>query len=109
MNVILDTDNIIYFSQISLFEISIKQSLGKLSHFDITFEDIFNQVLADGFTFLSIKNSSIFNYGNVPLLAQHRDPFDRLLICSASEIDATLISADEKFKLYPDILKLLWQ
>ncbi|TCD04467.1 hypothetical protein EZ449_17685 [Pedobacter frigidisoli] len=91
-----------------LFEISIKQSLGKLIHFDITVEDIYHQALIDGFTFIPIENSSIFNYGNIPLLNEHRDPFDRLLISSAIQNEATLLSADEKFKLYTNILKLLW-
>lgn len=108
MDVIQNTNNVIYFSQISLFEISIKQSIGKLLHLDVTIEDIFNQALADGFTFLPIENSSIFKYLNIPLLDVHRDPFDRLLISSAIQKDATLLSADEKFKLYPDILRLFW-
>ncbi|MFW0716605.1 type II toxin-antitoxin system VapC family toxin [Pedobacter sp. N23S346] len=108
MDIIENINNIIYFSQISLFEISIKQSLGKLTHFNITVEDIYNQALTDGFTFLPIENVSIFNYGKIPLLNDHRDPFDRLLISAAIENDATLLSADEKFKLYPNILKLLW-
>jgi PIN domain nuclease of toxin-antitoxin system len=107
LDIIQNIKNIIYFSQISLFEISIKQSLGKLPHFSLAVEDIYNQALLDGFTFLSIENSSIFNYKNVPLLNDHRDPFDRLLISSAIQQNATLLSADEKFKLYPKILKLL--
>ncbi|WP_412465505.1 type II toxin-antitoxin system VapC family toxin [Pedobacter sp. KLB.chiD] len=109
LDIIQNIENIIYFSQISLFEISIKQSLGKLPEFSVTVEDIYNQALLDGFTFLSIENSSIFNYNNVPLLNEHRDPFDRLLISSAIQQDATLLSADEKFKLYPTILQLFWQ
>jgi len=108
-DIIQNIENIIYFSQISLFEISIKQSLGKLPQFTVTVEDIYNQALLDGFTFLSIENSSIFNYCSIPLLNEHRDPFDRLLISSAIQQEATLLSADEKFKLYPNILKLLWQ
>ncbi|MCZ4222245.1 type II toxin-antitoxin system VapC family toxin [Pedobacter rhodius] len=108
MDVIQNINNVIYFSQIGLFEISIKQSIDKLSHLDVAIEDIFNQALADGFTFLPIENSSIFKHLNIPLLDVHRDPFDRLLISSAIQKDATLLSADEKFKLYPDILRLFW-
>ncbi|MFC4211123.1 type II toxin-antitoxin system VapC family toxin [Pedobacter lithocola] len=108
METIQNIENTIYFSQISLFEIAIKQALGKLTHFDITVEDIFTQALKDGFTFIPLENPAIFNYGNIPLLNDHRDPFDRLLIATAIHNDATLLSADEKFKLYPDLLKLLW-
>ena len=48
MNIIQDLNNTIYFSQISLLEISIKQSLGKLTHFDTSIEEIYNQALLDG-------------------------------------------------------------
>lgn len=109
LDIIQNVENIIYFSQISLFEISIKQSLGKLPNFNVIVEEIYSQALFDGFTFLPIENFSIFNYSNIPLLNEHRDPFDRLFISSAIQQDATLLSADEKFKLYPKILKLLWQ
>ncbi|QXU39834.1 type II toxin-antitoxin system VapC family toxin [Pedobacter sp. D749] len=109
LDILQNTENVVYFSQISLFEISIKQSLGKLPNFSVSVEDIHNQALLDGFTFLVIENSAIFNYYSIPLLNEHRDPFDRLLISSAIQQDATLLSADEKFKLYPNILKLLWQ
>jgi len=109
IDILQNTENVVYFSQISLFEISIKQSLGKLPNFSVSVEDIHNQALLDGFTFLVIENSAIFNYYSIPLLNEHRDPFERLLISSAIQQDATLLSADEKFKLYPNILKLLWQ
>lgn len=109
LDIIQNIENLIYFSQISLFEISIKQSLGKLPHFIVTAEDIYYQALLDGFTYLPIDNTSIFNYNNIPLLNEHRDPFDRLIISSSIQQNATLLSADEKFKLYPSILKLLWQ
>jgi len=109
LEIIQDIENTIYFSQISLFEISIKQCLGKLPNFKVTVEEIHDQALADGFTFLPIENYPIFNYNSIPLLIEHRDPFDRLLISTAICQDATLLSADEKFKLYPNILKLLWQ
>ncbi|RLJ72665.1 type II toxin-antitoxin system VapC family toxin [Pedobacter alluvionis] len=109
LDILQNTENVVYFSQISLFEISIKQSLGKLPNFSVSVEDIHNQALLDGFSFLVIENSAIFNYYSIPLLNEHRDPFDRLLISSAIQQNATLLSADEKFKLYPNILKLLWQ
>lgn len=109
LKAIQDIENTVYFSQISLLEISIKQTLGKLPDFSVTVEDIYNQPLSDGFTFIPIENASIFNYNLIPLLQDHRDPFDRLLISTAVQYNATLLSADEKFKLYPNLLKLLWQ
>lgn len=109
MTIIQNLDNIIYFSQISLFEIAIKKSLGKLSHFSVSVEDVYKQAINDGFTFLEVGNEAIYNYDNIRLLNEHRDPFDRLLISSAIQRNSTILSADEKFKLYKDILSHFWE
>jgi PIN domain nuclease of toxin-antitoxin system len=108
MDLIQDPGNTILFSQVSLFEITIKQKIGKLPAFYATIEEIYQQGIKDGFTFLSIQNQHIYNYNNITLLEDHRDPFDRLLIATANAEDLTIISSDEKFKLYPDVVKVIW-
>ena len=45
MGKIQDTTNIILFSQISLFEITIKQKVGKLPFFFATIEEVYNQAI----------------------------------------------------------------
>jgi PIN domain nuclease of toxin-antitoxin system len=108
MRSIQQPNNIIFFSQISLFEISIKQQIGKLPAFYASVEDVYNQAINDGFTFLSIQNNHIFNYNKVPFKEDHRDPFDRLLIATAIEENAAIITADEKMNLYADLIKVIW-
>jgi PIN domain nuclease of toxin-antitoxin system len=108
MEVIQHPDNIILFSQVSLFEITIKQKIGKLPQFYATVEQVYEQGINDGFTFITIQNQHIYNYNMVPLMADHRDPFDRLLIAIAIEERATILSFDEKLTLYPDLVKVLW-
>ena len=108
MKVIQQTDNTILFSQVSLFEISIKQKVGKLPAFYATIEEIYQQAINDGFTFLSIQNRHIYNYNNIPLIKDHRDPFDRLLIATAIEESATILSADDQLKLYSDLVSVRW-
>ena len=108
MKMIQDPDNIILFSQISLFEISIKQKINKLPAFYATIEDVYQQAIIDGFAFLSIENQHIYQYNNIPLIEDHRDPFDRLLIATAIHEDAVVLSADEKLNLYPDLVKVFW-
>ncbi len=108
MNLIQHSDNVIYFSQVSLFEISIKQSIGKLPAFSATIEEIYNQAMQDGFTFLPIQNKHIFGYNSIPLLKDHRDPFDRLLITTAREENAIILSADEQLLLYAGVVQVLW-
>ena len=108
MGILQNPQNTILFSQISLFEITIKQQIGKLSQFTATIEEIFNQALIDGFTFLPIDNRHLFQYNNIPLYEQHRDPFDRLLLATALSEKATLLSADANFNLYKKILEVVW-
>jgi PIN domain nuclease of toxin-antitoxin system len=108
MQLIQRPDNVIFFSQISLFEISIKQKVGKLPAFYASIEQIYTQAVNDGFTFLPIQNQHIFNYNKIPLLKDHRDPFDRLLMATALQENATILSADEQLQLYSDVISLRW-
>ncbi len=108
MKLIQQPDNTIFFSQVSLFEIGIKQKVGKLPAFYATTEEVYEQAINDGFTFLSIQNQHIYNYNKIPLLKDHRDPFDRLLIATALEESAAILSADEQFKLYANMVSVIW-
>ncbi len=103
-----NTDRQIYFSQISLIEISIKVKLGKLHLSTVTLEDFYLEAIDKAkFTFLPITNQHIHHYQNIPLLEQHRDPFDRLLIATANIENLAIISADEKLKLYPEFIEVI--
>lgn len=108
MEVIQNPDNVILFSQISLFEIAIKQKLGKLRTAGISVEQVNVFALSDGFAFLPIQNDHIYNYNQIPSLENHRDPFDRLLIATASYEKAAIITGDDKFTLYGDFVEVLW-
>lgn len=108
MNVLKKPKNIILFSQISLFEIGIKQKIGKLPAFSASVEDIYNQAISDGFTFVPIHNKHIYRYDQIPLLELHRDPFDRLLLAQSIEEQAVMLSADEKFLMYGSLVNVVW-
>jgi PIN domain nuclease of toxin-antitoxin system len=51
MSIIQDTGNKVLFSQISLFEIAIKQKIGKLPAFISNINDIYDQAIRDNFIF----------------------------------------------------------
>jgi PIN domain nuclease of toxin-antitoxin system len=108
LEVIQDQGNNIFFSQVSLYEIAIKQKTGKLPDLQLTVEEIYHQGLNDNFTFLPISNQHIFNYQHIPLSPQHRDPFDRLLIATALHENAVMITRDDNFRLYTGLIKVLW-
>ncbi|MDP1817055.1 MAG: type II toxin-antitoxin system VapC family toxin [Leadbetterella sp.] len=99
LDLITNPTNIVYVSQISLFEIAVKQNVGKLSDLKWDTFIIKKQLEKDGFQFLNIENKHIHRYISLTKFDSHRDPFDRLLISTAISERLTVISADEKFKL----------
>lgn len=98
----------IYLSHISLIEISIKQKIGKLPELSLSVEELIERAKKDNYLILPLEESHISTYRKVPLFENHRDPFDRLLIATAISEDITIISADEKFKLYTSLANLVW-
>ncbi|CAH0993956.1 hypothetical protein EMA8858_00061 [Emticicia aquatica] len=103
---ILENNNI-GVSQISLYEIAIKQKIGKLSELDLSMSDLINLILKDGFEILSLKNAHIEAYERIQLVDTHRDPFDRLLLATSLSENIPIISADEKFKEYSSQVQLI--
>jgi len=97
----------IFISQISFFEIAIKQTLGKLPEFALSTTALIAAVEEDGFNLLSIQSNHIDSYPQLPLLQNHRDPFDRLLLATALSENMAIISADSNFKFYQPQIRLI--
>ena len=88
------TANIIYVSSISIAEIMIKKSLGKL-------EFNGNPLTAaekSGFEFLDFSAEAALALGELPY--HHKDPFDRILIAQSLETNYAIMTDDSKFKRY---------
>lgn len=91
----------IYLSPVSLWEIVIKQGIGKLPGP----ADLAERVLDMGFLELPVTHRHAIAAGRLPL--HHRDPFDRMLVAQASTEGFALVSRDESVALYDvDILKV---
>jgi PIN domain nuclease of toxin-antitoxin system len=88
----------------SLWEISIKISLGKLKLPSGFEKYIPEQMALNGFVQLAIGFRHIAGSGHLPW--RHRDPFDRLLIAQAIEEDLSVVSRDSVFDLYG--VKRVW-
>lgn len=104
---VIDRRNKIHVSDISLYELVIKQSIGKLENFDVDVRDIIGIAESDGFNFIPIDHETITTYREVPFYDQHRDPFDRLLVATAKRKNLMLLSADNKLSLYQDYINLI--
>lgn len=88
-----------------MFEIAIKQKIGKLPELDLPIDNLTNLIEQDGFNLLPLKIDHIAAYSLILLMLNHRDPFDRLLLATALSEKMAVISADAHFKLYgPQVL-----
>ena len=102
LDILENTSNSIFVSTISLWEISIKQNLGKIELKNINFEDIKTAIRSQGFNFITLEIEDTIKLSKLPRFTDHKDPFDRMLIQQAIIRGYTLISSDKKFKLYND-------
>jgi PIN domain nuclease of toxin-antitoxin system len=103
--IIDDSDHTIFITIVSLWEIAIKRSIGKLD-LNYKLEDIQSQTTQRKVEILPITVAHLTAVEYLEFVGKHRDPFDRLIISQAIVEEMTLISSDPQFKNYP--VELLW-
>jgi PIN domain nuclease of toxin-antitoxin system len=97
-------DNDILLSIVSIWEIAIKHSAGKLS-FALPFRMFIEQQLRENsIELLNINLEHIEVVESLPF--HHRDPFDRLIVAQAMVERMPVLSADSIFDAYP--IRRLW-
>lgn len=89
-----------FISGVSVWEISLKFSLGKLELGGTNPSELFDKSLEAGFEIADIENRLFATYYQLPKKDDHRDPFDRLLIWQAIANGYTLITQDKKIAQY---------
>lgn len=95
---IRDSDNEVYLSAISVWEVIVKYQLGKLPlpespEIYLPKQRELHQIASLPFDEMSVKLAKL-----PPL---HRDPFDRMLVCQALQHDLTIASVDSLVRAYP--------
>ena len=97
---IINSDNDIYLSLTSLWEIAIKKTIHKLELNKSTaeLEEICDNY---GFMLLPIESKCFDTIQKLPYI--HGDPFDRLIIATAIEHDLTLLTDDWNIQKYVDV------
>jgi len=90
---LLDAEPDAYVSTATLWEVTIKQALGKLKPADLP-----ERVRDAGFEPLPITMAHAIAAGRLPEI--HRDPFDRMLVAQAQCEDLTLVTRDEHIRKY---------
>ena len=105
---ITDSRNEVCVSAISIWEIALKCSLGKLAlSFDV--KDIPKYCKQMEFSLISLEVSEALGVVELPQKENHKDPFDRMLIYQCIQRGYTLVSKDSKMKFYKDCgLNCMW-
>lgn len=98
-DLIEDENNIVYLSIASLWEMSIKYNLGKLTLKLNYNEFIESEVVASNINLLNIELAHIKTNAILPF--HHRDPFDRLIISQSIVEKIPIITVDSVFSQYP--------
>ncbi|MBS1685784.1 MAG: type II toxin-antitoxin system VapC family toxin [Bacteroidetes bacterium] len=92
-----------FVSIVSLWEIAIKISIGKLS-LNISFQDLKYLLAQNDITILPISFDD--TTATIVLPMHHRDPFDRIIITQAINHNLTIITKDPEFQNYT--AQILW-
>ncbi len=91
---IIDPMNSVDVSVASIWELAIKQSIGKLK----VDGDLREHLTLQSFSELPVLGEHALAVRDLPL--HHRDPFDRLLIAQARCEGLTIVTADPAFAVY---------
>lgn len=90
-------DNVIYLSKASLWEMTIKSALGKLT-VGVPLDRLEGYLDQEGFIVLDFDFADLLQLHQLPF--HHGDPFDRLIIAQAFVHELTIISDDRNFGQY---------
>jgi PIN domain nuclease of toxin-antitoxin system len=97
-------DNELFVSVVSLWEIIVKNRLGKLP-LPVPAGQFLDPLKSSGaIHMLSLDESAVLRLDGLPDL--HRDPFDRMLVCQAIDRKLTLVTPDSLIRAYP--IPTLW-
>ena len=90
--------NELFFSAASLWEVAIKNNLGR-KDFRADPRELRRLLLENGYNEISVTSEHAVNTDALPAL--HKDPFDRLLLAQAITEGMTLLTSDQRLASYP--------
>lgn len=97
-SLILDSENDLFFSAASIWEITIKSQLGR-PDFDLD-PHILRRGLVDN-AYLELAINAEHALAVLALPPLHKDPFDRMLVAQATVEGFVLLTSDEQVAAYP--------
>ena len=101
------SENRIFVSSVTFWEIALKYALKKLELKGITPDELPEFADRMDFEILNLNAEDAASFHNLPRIA-HRDPFDRMIIWQAIREKMILISKDKEIQFYQEFgLKIL--
>jgi len=88
---VTDPENDVFVSIASLWEITVKRRIGKI---DADVGAVSDAIASSGLTLLDLKPGHLAALQRLPVFADHRDPFDHLLIAQGFAERLTFVSND---------------
>ncbi len=104
LSTLADEADVVFISQASLWEIAIKVSIGKLR---LNIERFAGNIEKHGFEWLDIRNAHLLAVAALPLVDDHRDPFDRLLVAQSYSEPLLFLTADKRLARYGEMVRVL--
>jgi PIN domain nuclease of toxin-antitoxin system len=103
-HLINNPDNELFFSAASLWEIVIKNGLGR-SDFQVDVGVLRRSLLDHGYLELPVLSHHVLVVGTLPSI--HQDPFDRILIAQAMDEGMILLTTDKIVAEYKGSIQLI--
>ena len=95
---LLSDENEVFYSQASLWEISIKFNMGKLSLKGMKPEEFYEEIENSFLKCRVFENDELITLYKLPI--EHKDPFDRILIWQSIKSDFYFLSVDKQVVNY---------
>ena len=101
---ILDKDNIIYYSVVSIWEISIKHA-NHPDNVEFSGKELASFCEEAGFQLLELKDRHVFALETISRAEgapEHHDPFDRMLVAQAKAENMSFLTHDSLIAFYKE-------
>lgn len=102
MAVLNDAKAVCEISAVSITEVAIKQSIGKLT---FNSDDIVHGIEGLKLNILPYTSNHALQLFTLPM--HHNDPFDRQIIAQAVVENIPILTVDQKFRLYKEV-QVIW-
>ena len=103
---IAEGDNDLYVSIASIWEIMIKEQIGKLDIDETSAMELQRICGEMDISILQTSISQLDGIRHLPVFKDHGDPFDRLIISQAMDLKLPVLTSDKKFNRYD--IEVVW-